>query len=152
MTAGLRHRLDNRLPDFFRHMAQIFLRDLAQVGRHVDAAQKFGRLSRGVTFGHSHILHHVQMICRITDSQTGGHLGAGLGVVELTVALHYVFNTPDDKLIWDVSHQCYPHKTLTGRKGRLNTLRTGGGLSGFTSRAESELCPSRLRPVLCPNI
>lgn len=74
-------------------------------------------------------------------SQTGGHLGAGLGVVELTVALHYVFNTPDDKLIWDVSHQCYPHKALTGRKSRLTTLRQGGGLSGFTSRAESEFDP-----------
>ena len=74
-------------------------------------------------------------------SQTGGHLGAGLGVVELTVALHYVFNTPDDKLIWDVSHQCYPHKALTGRRSRLNTLRQGGGLSGFTSRAESEFDP-----------
>jgi len=71
-------------------------------------------------------------------SVTGGHLGAGLGVVELTVALHHVFNTPDDKLIWDVSHQCYPHKVLTGRRDRIRTLRQGGGLSGFTKRAESE--------------
>ncbi len=71
-------------------------------------------------------------------SQTGGHLGAGLGVVELTVALHYVFDTPDDILIWDVGHQCYPHKILTGRKDRIRTLRKGGGLSGFTKRAESE--------------
>src|SRR5271165_3690233 len=74
-------------------------------------------------------------------SVTGGHLGAGLGVVELTVALHYVFNTPDDKLIWDVGHQAYPHKILTGRRSRMRTLRQGGGLSGFTKRAESEYDP-----------
>ncbi|MEQ8832091.1 MAG: 1-deoxy-D-xylulose-5-phosphate synthase [Alphaproteobacteria bacterium] len=74
-------------------------------------------------------------------SQTGGHLGAGLGVVELTVALHYVYNTPDDRLIWDVGHQCYPHKILTGRRERINTLRQGGGLSGFTKRSESEYDP-----------
>ena len=71
-------------------------------------------------------------------SVTGGHLGASLGVVELTVALHYIFNTPNDKLIWDVGHQCYPHKILTGRKDRIRTLRQGGGLSGFTKRSESE--------------
>ena len=65
-------------------------------------------------------------------SETGGHLGAGLGVVELTVVLHYIFNTPNDKLIWDVGHQAYPHKILTGRKDRIRTLRKGGGLSGFT--------------------
>ena len=70
--------------------------------------------------------------------QTGGHLGSGLGVVELTVALHYVFNTPDDRLIWDVGHQAYPHKILTGRRDRMRTLRQGGGLSGFTKRCESE--------------
>jgi len=70
-------------------------------------------------------------------SVTGGHLGAGLGVVELTVALHYVFNTPEDIVIWDVSHQAYPHKILTGRRNRIRTLRQGGGLSGFTKRAES---------------
>ena len=69
---------------------------------------------------------------------TGGHLGAGLGVIELTVALHYVFDTPKDKLIWDVGHQAYPHKILTGRRDRIRTLRTGGGLSGFTKRQESE--------------
>ncbi|MGZ3411823.1 MAG: 1-deoxy-D-xylulose-5-phosphate synthase [Xanthobacteraceae bacterium] len=69
---------------------------------------------------------------------TGGHLGAGLGVIELTVALHYVFDTPKDKLIWDVGHQAYPHKILTGRRDRIRTLRVGGGLSGFTKRAESE--------------
>ena len=74
-------------------------------------------------------------------SVTGGHLGAGLGVVELTVAIHHVFNTPDDKLIWDVGHQCYPHKVLTGRRERMRTIRKGGGLSGFTKRAESEYDP-----------
>ncbi|MFN4353156.1 1-deoxy-D-xylulose-5-phosphate synthase [Parvibaculum sp.] len=74
-------------------------------------------------------------------SQTGGHLGAGLGVVELTVALHYVFNTPEDRIIWDVGHQAYPHKVLTGRRDRIRTLRQGGGLSGFTKRAESEYDP-----------
>src|SRR6266513_2236749 len=71
-------------------------------------------------------------------SITGGHLGAGLGVVELTVAIHYVFNTPEDRLIWDVGHQAYPHKILTGRRDRIRTLRQGGGLSGFTKRVESE--------------
>ncbi len=74
-------------------------------------------------------------------SETGGHLGAGLGVVELTVALHYVFNTPKDKLVWDVGHQCYPHKIITGRKDRIRTLRKGGGISGFTKRSESEYDP-----------
>lgn len=74
-------------------------------------------------------------------SITGGHLGAGLGVVELTVALHYVFNTPADRLIWDVGHQCYPHKILTHRRDRIRTLRQGGGLSGFTKRSESEYDP-----------
>src|ERR1700758_2414458 len=70
-------------------------------------------------------------------SVTGGHLGAGLGVVELTIALHPVFDTPNDKLIWDVGHQSYPHKILTGRRDRIRTLRQGGGLSGFTKRSES---------------
>jgi len=74
-------------------------------------------------------------------SETGGHLGAGLGVVELTVALHYIFNTPNDKLIWDVGHQTYPHKILTGRKDKIRTLRQGNGLSGFTKRSESEYDP-----------
>ena len=74
-------------------------------------------------------------------SVTGGHLGAGLGVVELTVALHHVFETPRDILIWDVGHQCYPHKILTGRRDRIRTLRQGGGLSGFTKRSESEYDP-----------
>ncbi|HEV2079174.1 MAG TPA: 1-deoxy-D-xylulose-5-phosphate synthase [Allosphingosinicella sp.] len=74
-------------------------------------------------------------------SVTGGHLGAGLGVVELTVAIHYVFDTPRDRLIWDVGHQCYPHKIITGRRDRIRTLRMGGGLSGFTKRSESEYDP-----------
>ncbi len=74
-------------------------------------------------------------------SVTGGHLGAGLGVVELTVAIHHVFNTPDDRLIWDVGHQAYPHKILTGRRDRIRTLRKGGGLSGFTKRSESDYDP-----------
>lgn len=71
-------------------------------------------------------------------SVTGGHLGAGLGVVELTVALHWVFDTPRDRLIWDVGHQSYPHKILTGRRDRIRTLRMGGGLAGFNKRNESE--------------
>ena len=74
-------------------------------------------------------------------STSGGHLGSGLGVVELTVAIHYVFDTPQDKLVWDVGHQCYPHKILTGRRDRIRTLRQGGGLSGFTKRSESEYDP-----------
>ncbi len=74
-------------------------------------------------------------------SVTGGHLGAGLGVVELTVALHYVFDTPSDRILWDVGHQAYPHKILTGRRDRIRTLRQGGGLSGFTRRSESEYDP-----------
>ena len=71
-------------------------------------------------------------------SQTGGHFGAGLGVLELTVALHYVFNTPEDRLVWDVGHQAYPHKILTGRRNRMDTIRRKGGLAGFPKRAESE--------------
>ena len=74
-------------------------------------------------------------------SETGGHLGSSLGVVELSVAIHAVFNTPVDKLIWDVGHQCYPHKILTGRREAMRTLRQGGGLSGFTKRSESEYDP-----------
>ena len=74
-------------------------------------------------------------------SETGGHLGSSLGVVEMTVALHAVFNTPHDKIVWDVGHQCYPHKILTGRRDRIRTLRQEGGLSGFTKRAESEYDP-----------
>ncbi|HLT00974.1 MAG TPA: 1-deoxy-D-xylulose-5-phosphate synthase N-terminal domain-containing protein, partial [Geminicoccaceae bacterium] len=74
-------------------------------------------------------------------SVTGGHLGAGLGVVELTVALHHVFDTPRDKIVWDVGHQAYPHKILTGRRSRIRTLRQPGGLSGFTKRSESPYDP-----------
>src|SRR5690606_37872106 len=74
-------------------------------------------------------------------SVTGGHLGAGLGVIELTVALHWVFDTPRDRLIWDVGHQTYPHKILTGRRGEIRTLRQPGGLSGFTKRSESPYDP-----------
>ncbi|SFV14786.1 1-deoxy-D-xylulose-5-phosphate synthase, partial [Methylobacterium sp. UNCCL125] len=74
-------------------------------------------------------------------SITGGHLGSGLGVVELTVALHHVFDTPDDRIVWDVGHQCYPHKILTERRDRIRTLRQGGGLSGFTKRSESVYDP-----------
>src|SRR6201989_2088256 len=74
-------------------------------------------------------------------SVTGGHFGAGLGVVELTTALHYVFDTPRDRIIWDVGHQAYPHKILTGRRDRMRTLRTGGGLSGLTKKRQSESDP-----------
>ena len=74
-------------------------------------------------------------------SITGGHLGASLGVIELAVALHHVFDTPTDRLIWDVGHQCYPHKILTGRREKMLSLRQGGGLSGFTKRSESEYDP-----------
>jgi 1-deoxy-D-xylulose-5-phosphate synthase len=84
-------------------------------------------------------------------SVTGGHLGAGLGVVELTVALHYVFNTPEDRLIWDVGHQCYPHKILTGRRDRIRTLRMGGGLSGFTKRDEASMIRSGRRTAQLPS-
>ena len=74
-------------------------------------------------------------------ANTGGHLGAGLGVVELTTAIHYVFDTPADRLVWDVGHQCYPHKIITGRRDRIRSIRMGGGLSGFTKRSESEYDP-----------
>ena len=79
--------------------------------------------------------------CIETVAVTGGHLGSSLGVIELTVALHYVFETPHDRLIWDVGHQAYPHKILTGRRDQMRSLRQGGGLSGFTKRAESEYDP-----------
>jgi len=87
------------------------------------------------------IAHELRLEMIDAVSVTGGHLGAGLGVVELTVALHYVFDTPADRLIWDVGHQAYPHKILTGRRDRIRTLRQGGGLSGFTKRSESEYDP-----------
>ncbi len=88
-----------------------------------------------------HLVEEVRNEMIDAVSVTGGHLGAGLGVVELTVALHYIFDTPNDKLIWDVGHQTYPHKILTGRKEKIRTLRKGGGLSGFTKRLESEYDP-----------
>jgi 1-deoxy-D-xylulose-5-phosphate synthase len=81
-------------------------------------------------------------------SETGGHLGSSLGVVELTVAIHAVFNTPYDKLIWDVGHQCYPHKIVTGRRDRIRTLRQKGGLSGFTKRSRERIRPVRRRAFL----
>lgn len=87
------------------------------------------------------VAEDVRMAMIESVAQTGGHLGAGLGVVELTVALHYVFDTPRDTLIWDVGHQAYPHKILTGRRERMNTIRQGGGLAGFTRRAESDYDP-----------
>lgn len=87
------------------------------------------------------VAHELRQETISAVSVTGGHLGAGLGVVELTVALHAVFDTPKDRLIWDVSHQCYPHKILTGRRDRIRTLRTEGGLSGFTKRSESPYDP-----------
>ena len=88
------------------------------------------------------IAHELRQETIAAVSQTGGHLGAGLGVVELTVALHAVFDTPKDKLIWDVSHQCYPHKILTGRRDRMGTLRQKDGLSGFTKRSDCLLYTS----------
>ena len=87
------------------------------------------------------LAHELRLETISAVSETGGHLGAGLGVVEMTVAIHAVFNTPTDRLIWDVSHQCYPHKILTGRRDRIRTLRKGGGLSGFTKRVESPYDP-----------
>jgi 1-deoxy-D-xylulose-5-phosphate synthase len=87
------------------------------------------------------LAHELRSATISAVSKTGGHLGAGLGVVELTVALHYVFSTPEDRLIWDVGHQAYPHKILTGRRDRINSLRQKGGLSGFTKRSESEFDP-----------
>ncbi len=87
------------------------------------------------------LAHEVRAETISAVSETGGHLGAGLGVVELTVALHAIFDTPRDRLIWDVGHQCYPHKILTGRRDRIRTLRTEGGLSGFTKRSESAFDP-----------
>ena len=104
----------------------------------VDAPSDIRRLQKAELVQLSDELR-AEMISAV--SVTGGHLGAGLGVVELTVAIHHVFNTPDDKLIWDVGHQAYPHKIVTGRRDRIRTLRQGGGLSGFTKRSESEYDP-----------
>ena len=87
------------------------------------------------------LAHEVRAETISVVSETGGHLGSSLGVCELTVAIHAVFNTPVDKLIWDVGHQCYPQKILTERRARMKTLRQGGGLSGFTKPSESEYDP-----------
>src|SRR5215467_1451840 len=94
---------------------------------------------RGLTREDLHVLAS-ELRARLIDvcSRTGGHIGAGLGVVELTIALHYVFDTPRDQLVWDVGHQGYPHKLLTGRNAAFETLRHEGGISGFLKRAESE--------------
>src|SRR5499427_1623730 len=94
---------------------------------------------RGLTRDDLHVLA-AELRARLIDvcSRTGGHIGAGLGVVELTIALHYVFDTPRDQLVWDVGHQGYPHKLLTGRNARMETLRQEGGVSGFLKRSESE--------------
>src|SRR5215831_8208432 len=94
---------------------------------------------RALTRDDLHVLA-TELRARLIDvcSRTGGHIGAGLGVVELTIALHYVFDTPRDQLVWDVGHQGYPHKLLTGRNARMETLRQEGGISGFLKRTESE--------------
>ena len=84
------------------------------------------------------LANELRLFLLYTVGQTGGHLGAGLGVVELTIALHYVFNTPNDRLLWDVGHQAYPHKILTGRRDEMLTMRQAGGLAAFPNRAESE--------------
>src|SRR6516165_4955578 len=119
MTAGDRHRIDQFSAQLIGELPQIQLpeEDLRQLADEL----------------------RTELIDAV--STTGGHLGASLGVVELTVALHAVFDTPYDRLVWDVGHQCYPHKILTGRRGRIRTLRQGGGLSGFTKRGESEYDP-----------
>ena len=108
---------------------------------HLDRV-RFPADLRGMSVGELKILAE-ELRAETIDavSNTGGHLGAGLGVVELTVAIHHIFDTPDDILVWDVGHQCYPHKILTGRRDRIRTLRQGGGLSGFTKRSESEFDP-----------
>src|SRR5215212_1584730 len=104
----------------------------------LDGIKEPGELRRHSTADLKQISDELRAETISAVAVTGGHLGAGLGVVELTVALHYVFNTPDDRIVWDVGHQAYPHKILTGRRDRIRTLRQGGGLSGFTKRAESE--------------
>ena len=120
------------------------------VGLHLDAPSRTPLLDRVKTPADLRTLERSELR-QLADelrletidavASTGGHLGAGLGVIELTVALHYVFDTPTDRLIWDVGHQAYPHKILTGRRARIRTLRQGGGLSGFTKRSESDYDP-----------
>src|SRR6056297_976853 len=108
---------------------------------HLDCVQSPDDLKGLSAMELRHVADELRQEVISAVSVTGGHLGAGLGVVELTVALHTVFDTPNDRLIWDVGHQCYPHKILTGRRDRIRTLRQPGGLSGFTKRAESEFDP-----------
>jgi len=108
---------------------------------HLDRACDHAQLRRMDAAELKHVAEELRRETIATVAETGGHLGAGLGVVELTVALHHVFDTPRDRLIWDVGHQAYPHKILTGRRDRISTLRQGGGLSGFTKRSESEFDP-----------
>jgi len=108
---------------------------------HLDRACDHALLRKMDSSELKHVAEELRRETIATVAGTGGHLGAGLGVVELTVALHHVFDTPRDRLIWDVGHQAYPHKILTGRRDRISTLRQGGGLSGFTKRSESEFDP-----------
>jgi 1-deoxy-D-xylulose-5-phosphate synthase len=108
---------------------------------HLDRACDHAQLRKMDASELKHVAEELRRETIATVAGTGGHLGAGLGVVELTVALHHVFDTPRDRLIWDVGHQAYPHKILTGRRDRISTLRQGGGLSGFTKRSESEFDP-----------
>jgi 1-deoxy-D-xylulose-5-phosphate synthase len=104
----------------------------------LDRVQDPAELRRMTPAELTQLAQEVREFLIATCSVTGGHIGAGLGVVELTIALHTAFNTPDDLLVWDVGHQGYPHKVLTGRKDRMHTLRQEGGLSGFLKRTESE--------------
>jgi 1-deoxy-D-xylulose-5-phosphate synthase len=108
---------------------------------YLDRAGSLAELRRMSADELRHVADELRRETIAAVSDTGGHLGAGLGVVELTVALHHVFDTPNDRLVWDVGHQAYPHKILTGRRDRIRTLRQGGGLSGFTKRSESEFDP-----------
>jgi 1-deoxy-D-xylulose-5-phosphate synthase len=108
---------------------------------HLDRACDHAQLRKMDAAELKHVAEELRRETIATVAGTGGHLGAGLGVVELTVALHHVFDTPRDRVIWDVGHQAYPHKILTGRRDRISTLRQGGGLSGFTKRSESEFDP-----------
>jgi 1-deoxy-D-xylulose-5-phosphate synthase len=102
--------------------------------RSIDSPADLRRLSRDQL---PQVAKEVRQFVLDSVSKTGGHLGSNLGTVELTVALHYVFNTPEDRIVWDVGHQTYPHKILTGRRDRMTTLRQLGGISGFPVRAES---------------
>ena len=103
--------------------------------QQVDTPEQLRQLDKAQL---AELAHQLREFLIDTVSRTGGHLAAGLGVVELTIALHYIFNTPDDRLIWDVGHQAYPHKILTGRREFMDKLRQKGGISGFPKRSESE--------------